>query len=74
MLCDVSWALKAVSELRFWKPRESNVGIKDRRERAMFDVFWSPIPSRSLRPPYDDPSGTMYVLGMKCSGFKGCFQ
>lgn len=70
----VSCALKADSEFRSVNPKESRWGIRESRYMATVEVVRSPMPRRSLSPPYDDPGGTRYLPGTKFSGPKGEFQ
>ena len=70
----VSWALKADSELRLANPAESSFGMKESLDNATVEVLRSPMPKRSLRPPYEEPGGTRYLPGTKFSGLRGAFQ
>nr|GMD08493.1 hypothetical protein CRG98_033247 [Ipomoea batatas] len=51
-------------------PPASSWGIRDSRERATTEVLKSPAPKRSFNPPYDEPEGTTYRPGIKCSGLR----
>ncbi|PKI46352.1 hypothetical protein CRG98_033247 [Punica granatum] len=65
---------RRVFELSSCFPAASSCEIKDSRDRATIEVFMSPMPSRSFRPPKLEPDGTRYIPGTKNSGPSGAVQ